>query len=142
MLYMQIPAPQAKQVERLNLLGNPIGNKGANVLKRMFKQNTNIRTVCGIGEGIVNLHLNNGVNGGMNALDLGLLTSELLAKRATGKLRELDLSNNVFGEDVDVVLEFFEAVWSLPIKSVTLENCRLTSRAIGSRLLASNHDYP
>ena len=73
------------------MLSNPIGADGADALIAVFEQNTNLRTLLGIEEGVTELTLSN------KKVDPGqakILAAELKSSRAVAVLASLTLSGN------------------------------------------------
>eukprot|EP01047_Picozoa_sp_COSAG01_P042757 COSAG01_NODE_3752_length_5730_cov_10.372580_1_plen_1826_part_01 len=84
---------------RVNVLSNPIGADGADALIEVFNQNTNLRTLLGIEEGVTEVNLSK------KNVDPGqakILAAELKASRAVAALKKVVLSNNfLFGSNVN-----------------------------------------
>eukprot|EP01047_Picozoa_sp_COSAG01_P023359 COSAG01_NODE_1411_length_10408_cov_6.595402_3_plen_1024_part_00 len=80
---------------RVNVLSNPIGADGADALIEVFEQNTNLRTLLGIDEGVTEVNLSK------QNVDPGqakILAAELKASRAMAVVKKIALSNNfLFG---------------------------------------------
>eukprot|EP01047_Picozoa_sp_COSAG01_P104103 COSAG01_NODE_33481_length_563_cov_1.168103_1_plen_104_part_10 len=83
--------PSMAALTRVSVLSNPIGADGADALIEVFNQNTNLRTLLGIEEGVTELNLSN------KNVDPGqakILAAELKASRAVAVMKKVVLSQN------------------------------------------------
>eukprot|EP01047_Picozoa_sp_COSAG01_P060496 COSAG01_NODE_7422_length_3214_cov_3.664526_1_plen_835_part_10 len=83
---------------RVSVLSNPIGADGADALIEVFNQNTKLRTLLGIEEGVTELNLSK------KSVDPGqakILAAELKASRAVAVVKKVVLSHNfLFGSEI------------------------------------------
>eukprot|EP01047_Picozoa_sp_COSAG01_P045753 COSAG01_NODE_4240_length_5212_cov_12.697242_4_plen_594_part_01 len=90
-----LTTPFSAVIARVNVLSNPIGADGADALIEAFNQNTNLRTLLGIEEGVTEVNLSE------KNVDPGqakILATELKASRAAAAVKKVVLSNNfIFG---------------------------------------------
>eukprot|EP01048_Picozoa_sp_COSAG05_P003941 COSAG05_NODE_195_length_14550_cov_203.233686_2_plen_664_part_00 len=86
---------------RVSVLSNPIGTDGADALIEVFEQNTNLRTLLGIEEGIAEVNLSK------KNVDPGqakILASEMKAGRAAAAVEQVALAQNKLGgRKIDIV---------------------------------------
>eukprot|EP01047_Picozoa_sp_COSAG01_P045450 COSAG01_NODE_4186_length_5260_cov_5.388684_3_plen_1312_part_00 len=122
---------------RVSVLSNPIGTDGADALIQVFEQNTKLRTLLGIEEGVNELNLSE------KNVDPGqakILAAELKASRATAVLKEIALdgcpltgatkkysSDAHFSQNIDSQMDGFVALCSFlgKLHKVSLSNCGL-----------------
>jgi Ran GTPase-activating protein (RanGAP) involved in mRNA processing and transport len=81
----------AAVLTRVNVLSNSIGADGADSLIEVFNQNTNLRTLLGIEEGVTEVNLSE------KNVDPGqakILAAELKASRAMAAVTDVDMSGN------------------------------------------------
>jgi Ran GTPase-activating protein (RanGAP) involved in mRNA processing and transport len=90
-----LTTPFSAALARVSVLSNPIGADGADALIQVFNQNTKLRTLLGIEEGVTELNLSK------KNVDPGqakILAAELKASRAVAAVKKVALSNNfIFG---------------------------------------------
>eukprot|EP01047_Picozoa_sp_COSAG01_P022104 COSAG01_NODE_1303_length_10815_cov_14.897938_8_plen_1330_part_00 len=116
---------------RVSVLSNPIGTDGADALIQVFNQNTNLRTLLGIEEGVTELNLSK------KNVDPGqakILAAELKASRAVAALASLTLSGNKItgtkfdsGWKYDVDMSGFSSLCQVlgKLNEVNLSDCGL-----------------
>ena len=130
---------------RVSVLSNPIDTDGADALIQVFEQNTKLRTLLGIEEGVNELNLSE------KNVDPGqakILAAELKASRATAVLTKLALGGNLLlgnrdveseqeydahGDQMPFEYEGFnmlcESLKTSPLTEVDLSDCRLDASA-------------
>eukprot|EP01047_Picozoa_sp_COSAG01_P038899 COSAG01_NODE_3183_length_6447_cov_3.930687_1_plen_407_part_00 len=86
---------------RVSVLSNPIGADGADALIEAFNQNSNLRTLLGIEEGVTELNL---CNKEVAPGQAKILAAELQASRAVAALTSLAVGSNPIGDEAMVQL--------------------------------------
>eukprot|EP01047_Picozoa_sp_COSAG01_P050995 COSAG01_NODE_5210_length_4407_cov_569.201021_1_plen_1354_part_01 len=129
---------------RVSVLSNPIGADGADALIEVFEQNTKLRTLLGIEEGVTELNLSE------KSVDPGqakILAAELKACRAGAVITSINCLANKFGDEGLATL--LEAVKRSSVRSLcglvegqkTVDFSKMNLGPIDCKIMAAEFEF-